>query len=105
MNNTVSQEQLNEINMINEKKEQMIKWMKEQIEFKKVEAELQELNTKIAVMYEQQVKSTINVAQIKASTQPPKTQKHTLTEEDFDRNEGLKEQGFNVGDEVEIPVS
>lgn len=31
--------------------------------------------------------------------------KHILTEEDFDNNPELVDEGFNVGDEVEIEVA
>lgn len=88
-------------------KEQIISFFKEQIDVKKVQAELQELNTKLAVLRAEELKALSFIAQM---TNPkPKGDEyqggtpHVLTQEDFDNNPELAEQGLKVGDKVIIP--
>jgi hypothetical protein len=84
-------------------KETMLAWMKEQIEFKTIQLELQELNTKIAVGRMEEAKAVYTLAQI---TTPPSSQEHDehiLTEEDIKANPELAEQGLKVGDVIGIP--
>ena len=86
-------------------KEQMLKWMQEQIEFKKVQVELQELDTRIAVARAEYMKAMYTIAQISSPQENPSgLTEHTLTEEDLEANPELKEQGFKVGDVVGIPA-
>lgn len=85
-------------------KEQMLTWMQEQIEFKKVQAELQELDTRIAVARAEYMKAMYTIAQISTPQESSNgIAEHTLTKEDFEANPELKEQGFKVGDVVGIP--
>ena len=84
-------------------KEDMLKWMNEQIEFKKVQLELQKIDTEIAVQRAEYMKAMYTIAQISSPSDGNVTE-HTLTEEDMEANPDLKEQGFNVGDVVGIPV-
>lgn len=88
-------------------KEQIIAFFQEQIDVKKVQYELQELNTKLAVARAEELKALSFISQI---TNPKPTGQeyeggtpHTLTQEDFDNNPELAEQGLKVGDKVIIP--
>jgi hypothetical protein len=87
-------------------KEQMLTWMQEQIEFKKVQAELQEIDTRIAVARADYMKAMYTIAQISNPTEqsPSGLTEHTLTEEDLEANPELKEQGFKTGDVVGVPA-
>lgn len=88
-------------------KEEVIKFFQEQIEVKKVQLELQELNTRLAVGRAEEMKALSFIGQM---TNPrPESNPyqggtpHILTEEDLQNNPELAEQGLKVGDEVLIP--
>lgn len=88
-------------------KEQIIAFFQEQIDVKKVQYELQELNTKLAVARAEELKALSFIGQL---TNPKPTGQeyeggtpHTITQEDLDMNPELAEQGFKVGDKVVIP--
>lgn len=88
-------------------KEELIKFFQEQIEVKKVQYELQELNTKLAVARAEEMKALSFIAQM-TNPQPQGGEyeggvPHTITQEDIDNNPELVEQGIKVGDEVLIP--
>jgi hypothetical protein len=85
-------------------KEELIKFFQEQIDVKKVQFELQELNTKLAVARAEELKALQFVAQITNPQAQQQTQPHTVTQEDIDANPELVEAGVKVGDEVLIPV-
>ena len=81
-------------------KEDIVKFLSEQIEVKKVQYELQELNTKLAVARAEELKALSFIAQM---TNPSSQGKpHTITDEDIQNNPELAEQGFKVGDEVMV---
>jgi hypothetical protein len=90
-------------------KEELIQFFQEQIDVKKLQYELQELNTKLAVARAEELKALSFIAQMTN----PKAQgseyeggmPHTITQEDMDNNPELAEQGVQVGDEVLIPQS
>lgn len=84
-------------------KEKVMEWMLEQIAFKKVQLELQEVDTKIAVSRADYMKAMYTIAQISSPQDSPTLKQHTLTEEDISANPELVEQGFKVGDVVGIP--
>ena len=87
-------------------KEEIITFMKEQIEVKTVQLELQRLNTAMAVERMEELKALSIISQI---TNPSSGQTyaggtpHTVTQEDMDNNPELADQGIKVGDEVLIP--
>lgn len=89
-------------------KEEVVAFFQEQIEVKKVQLELQELNTALAVGRAEELKALAFIAQL---TNPSASKEdgytggtpHTLTQEDMDNNPDLAEQGLKVGDEVIIP--
>lgn len=89
-------------------KEEIIQFFQEQIDVKKVQYELQELNTKMAVARAEELKALSFIAQM---TNPKATGTeyngddipHTLTQADLDANPELAEEGLKVGDEVLIP--
>ena len=99
----------NKMENINEQKqptkEEMFKWMEDQISFKKVQLELQKLDTEIAKQRAEYMKAMYTIAQISnpQKEESSKNMKHVLTEEDLKANPDLAEQGLKVGDEVEIP--
>lgn len=88
-------------------KEELIAFFQEQIDVKKVQLELQELNSKLAISRAEELKALSFIAQMTN----PKAQDdsyqggvpHTITEEDLKNNPELFEQGLKVGDEVLIP--
>jgi|APGre2960657404_1045060.scaffolds.fasta_scaffold00796_12 hypothetical protein len=84
-------------------KEKVMEWMLDQIAFKKVQLELQEVDTKIAVSRSEYMKAMYTIAQISSPQDSPTLKQHTLTEEDISANPELVEQGFKVGDVVGIP--
>lgn len=90
-------------------KEELIAFFQEQIDVKKIQLELQDLNTKLAVARAEELKALSFIAQITNPSQDPKSSyqggvPHTITEEDLVNNPELKEQGVQVGDEVLIPA-
>jgi hypothetical protein len=84
-------------------KEEVIAFLQEQIEVKKVQLELQELNAKLATYRADELKALAFIAQITNPQNPP-TQQHIVTQEDLDANPELVEAGVQVGDEVLIPA-
>ena len=83
-------------------KEELIAFLQEQIDVKKLQVELQELNTRLAKGKAEELQALSFVAQVTnpQATTPPDATPHTLTEEDIKENPELVEQGFKVGDEV-----
>lgn len=91
-------------------KEEVMQFLKEQLDVKKLQAELAELNMKIAVGRAEELKALMFIEQM---TNPkPKgdeyqgkanTQVHTVTQEDLDNNPELAEAGVEVGEEILIP--
>lgn len=84
-------------------KEEIVKFLQEQIEVKKVQFELQELNTKLAVAKAEELKALSFIGQMTNPQPPADAVPHNLTQEDMDENPELVEQGFKVGDEVLVP--
>jgi hypothetical protein len=91
-------------------KEELIAFFKEQIEVKKVQLELQELNTNLAVAKADELKALAFISQM---TNPPQAGQrseqpqgvpHTITQEDLDLNPELVEAGVQVGDDIMIPA-
>jgi len=91
-------------------KEEIIAFLEDQISVKKVQLELQELNTKLAVAKAEELKALSIIGNI---TTPPSTdrgqqpqgQPYTITQEDLDNNPELVKEGLKVGDEVLIPTA
>lgn len=88
-------------------KEELIQFFQEQIDVKKKQFELQDLNTKLAVARAEEMKALSFIAQL-TNPQPQGGEyqggtPHTITQEDMDNNPELAEQGIKVGDEVLIP--
>lgn len=84
-------------------KEEVITFLTEQIEVKKVQLELQEINAKLASYRAEELKALQFIAQMTNPQPPADAVPHTLTQEDMDENPELSEQGLKVGDEVLIP--
>jgi hypothetical protein len=90
-------------------KEEIIAFLEEQISVKKVQLQLQEINTKLAVAKAEELKALSIIGNI---TSPPSTDKgqqpqghpYTITQEDIDNNPELVKEGLKVGDEVLIPT-
>ena len=89
-------------------KEELIAFMKEQIEVKEVQLQLQELSTKLAINKAEELKALSFIAQMSNPQSEGKAYAggtpHTITQEDMDNNPELAEQGVEVGDEVIIPA-
>ena len=84
-------------------KEEVVAFLSEQIEVKKVQLELQIINDDLAEARSREVKALGLIAQMTNPTPPPDAVPHNLTQEDMDQNPELVEQGFKVGDEVLVP--
>jgi hypothetical protein len=81
-------------------KEELIKFFQEQIDVKKVQLELHDINAKIASARAEELRALAFIAQM---TNPQQNATpHVVTQEDLDENPELVEQGFNVGDEVMV---
>jgi len=98
MNNTENQ---NVEDKSTPSQEDVIKWMKSQISFKKVQLELQSLDTQITQLREQQAKSMMLIAQY--SSVPEELEEHVITEEDIKNYPEISEQGMKVGETVKVP--
>jgi hypothetical protein len=90
-------------------KEELINFFKEQIEVKKVQLELQELNTNLAVAKAEELKALAFISQmtnpsVGQKSEQPQGVPHTLTQEDLDNNPELASGGFMVGDDIMIPA-
>ena len=84
-------------------KEELIAFFNEQIEVKRVQYELQELNTKLAVAKAEELKALAFIGQMtQQGGERPEGTPHTITQEDMDNNPELSEEGIKVGDEVII---
>jgi hypothetical protein len=91
-------------------KDEIVAFLKEQVEVKELQAQLQDLNTRIAKGRAEEIQAISFVAQMTNPSQPPADlgdvdmggEPHTITEEDLANNPGLSEQGLKVGDEVLI---
>ena len=84
-------------------KEEVVAFLKEQIEVKTQQVSLQELNTKLAVMRAEELKALqfiANMTNPKSGMQQSEGVPYTLTQEDLDNNPELVEAGLKVGDEV-----
>ena len=93
-------EQVNDQESKAPSKEEVMAFLQEQIEVKTLQAQLQEVNTKLAVGRAEELKALQFIAQMTNPTPPADAVKHNLTEEDMEENPELSEQGFKVGDEV-----
>lgn len=81
-------------------KEELIQFLQEQIDVKKLQVELQELNMKLAVSRAEELKALSFIGQV---TNPqPEGKPHIVTQEDLDNHPELSEQGFKVGDQVMV---
>jgi uncharacterized protein YneF (UPF0154 family) len=96
-------EQLNEQQAPPPSKEDVIKFLAEQMEVKEAQYKLQELNTKLAVARAEELKALQFIAQMTNPQPPADAVPHNLTQQDMDDNPELSEQGFKVGDEVLVP--
>jgi hypothetical protein len=84
-------------------KEEIMGFLNEQIEVKKLQVELQELNTRLARGKADELQALNFIGNMTNPKPPADAVPYTLTEEDLENNPDLKEQGLNVGDEVLIP--
>jgi hypothetical protein len=84
-------------------KEEVVRFLQEQIDVKKLQLELQEINAKLASYRAEELKALQFIAQMTNPQPPADAEPHTLTQEDMDENPELAEQGLKVGDEVLVP--
>lgn len=88
-------------------KEEIIKNITEQIEIRSKQVELQRLNAELSTFRFKELEANYNISKIIEASSPKndgKYQEHILTQEDFDRDPNLAQQGFKVGQTVVIPV-
>lgn len=84
-------------------KEEIMTFLKEQIEVKELQAQLQDLNTRLAKARAEELQAISFVAQLTNPQQQDEGEPYTLTEQDLSSNPELAEQGLKVGDEVFVP--
>ena len=84
-------------------KEEVLKFLSEQIDVKSKQVELQELNTKLATYRAEELKALQFIAQMTNPQPPADAVPHVITQDDLDANPEISEQGFKVGDEVLVP--
>jgi hypothetical protein len=92
-------------------KEEIMSFLKEQIEVKELQLKLQEINAGLAVARAEELKALAFIGQITNPSQKPIPQSpedvepihHTITQEDLDNNPELAAEGVKVGDEILIP--
>ena len=84
-------------------KEELIAFMNEQMEVKRVQLELQQLNTALASSRAEELKALQFIAQMTNPKPPADAVPYTLTEEDLAADPSIAEQGFKAGDEVLVP--
>jgi hypothetical protein len=84
-------------------KQEVVKFLTEQIEVKEIQLKLQVINADLAEARSRELKALGLIAQMTNPTPPPDAVAHNLTQEDIDENPELIEQGFKVGDEVLVP--
>jgi len=82
-------------------KEEVVRFLQEQIEVKSIQLELQKLNADLAEARARELKALNFISNMTiAKTDVPHGTPHTLTQEDLDANPELVEAGLKVGDEV-----
>lgn len=88
-------------------KEEIIAFLKEQIEVKTLQVDLQKLNTEFAIAKAEELKALSFVAQMnnpKPNANPYEGGvHHKLTQDDLDENPEFAKNGLKVGDEVVFP--
>jgi len=89
-------------------KDELIAFIKEQVEVKAAQLELQDLNTRLAVARAEELKALSFIAQITNPSPQAKSSEedhmhHIITQEDLDNNPELAAEGVKVGDEILIP--
>ena len=84
-------------------REEIITFLNESIEMTKLRAELQDLNTKIAVGRAEELKALVFIGQITNPKQED-LENYTVTQEDLDNNPDLKDNGIKAGDEIKVPA-
>lgn len=84
-------------------KEEIISFLKEQIEVKSAQLELQRINTELATLKVEEVKAYAFMGQMQ-NPSPDSLQDHVLSKEDIENNPELAEEGLKEGDTVQIPV-
>jgi hypothetical protein len=82
--------------------EELIEGLKTSIELRKVQLELQQLNTAMAVSRAEEVRALSFMAQMREPEEDDAIP-HVVTQEDIDNNPELKEAGVAVGQEILIP--
>ena len=83
-------------------KAEVIAFLQEQIEVKKVQLELQTLNADLADAKAREVRALGLIGQMTAPKQEDTVQ-HKVTQEDIDNNPEMVEAGIKVGDEILVP--
>lgn len=85
-------------------KEQLIAALQEQIDVKTVQAELQDLNTRLAQGRANELEAYAKIAHF-SNNSPSKEDavEHIVTQDDIDNHPGMTQQGIKVGDKIGIP--
>lgn len=86
-------------------KEEIMSFFQEQIDVKRLQVELQELNAKLAKGRAEELQALNFIANMTNPDTKPvdRGQPHIVTQDDLDANPELVEAGVQVGDEVLIP--
>lgn len=84
-------------------KEQIISFLKEQIEVKELQSHLQQLNTDIAKNRADEMEAYAKLAHYSSTPKNGDVIEHKVTQEDLDNNPEMTEQNIKVGDVIGIP--
>jgi hypothetical protein len=92
-------------------REELIASLKEMIEVKELQAQLQELNAKIAGSRAEELRAIVFIEQMTNPKEKGNEYKgggmenHVVTQEDLDNNPEMAEAGIEVGMEILVPKS
>lgn len=84
-------------------KEEIVAFLKEQIEVKEYQSALQKINTDIAMNRFLELEALAKIGQLTNTKQDPGIP-HIVSQEDLDNNPHLVEMGIKVGDNIRIPT-
>lgn len=89
-------------------KQEILKFLDEQLEIKTAQVQVQEQNALLQELVLRELKAVIEIAELKARNAGTINQQdmvdHIVTEEDLKNNPDMVEQNIKVGDHIRIPV-
>lgn len=84
-------------------KEEVVRFLSDQIEVKELQARLQKLNTEIAVDRASELEAYAKISHYTSAPKNDEIVEHTVTQDDIDNNPELGQNNVKVGDVIGIP--